>query len=86
MVSLEVVFAAEEERELRQNGYYHELNYDLNLNKLDFIKYRNEWAAMAAYDKKIYEQQLLDEKTRNTQLYFLLFRNVDIYRRIICFI
>ena len=44
--------AAEEKRELRQKGYYHELNNDLNLNKLDFIKYRNEWAAMAAYDKK----------------------------------
>ena len=41
---------------------------------------------MAAYDKKIYEQQLLDEKTRNTLLNFLLFRNVDIYRRIIYFI
>ena len=38
------------------------------MNKLDFKKYGNEWAAMAAYDKKIYEQQLLDEKIRNTQL------------------
>ena len=86
MASLEAEIATEEKRELRQKGYYHELNNDLNLNKLDFIKYRNEWAAITAYDKKIYEQQLLDEKIRNTLLNFLLFRSVDIYRRIICFI
>ena len=68
LAALEAELAAEEERELREKGYYHELNNDLNLNKLDFKKYGNEWAAMAAYDKKIYEQQLLDEKIRNTQL------------------
>ena len=68
LAALEKELAAEEERELREKGYYHELNNDLNLNKLDFKKYGNEWAAMAAYDKKIYEQQLLDEKIRNRQL------------------
>ena len=68
LAALEAELAAEEEKELREKGYYHELNNDLNLNKLDFKKYGNEWAAMAAYDKKIYEQQLLDEKIRNTQL------------------
>ena len=68
LAALEAELAAEEERELREKGYYHELNNDLNLNKLDFKKYGNEWAAMAAYDKKIYEQQLLDEKIRITQL------------------
>ena len=68
LAALEKELAAEEERELREKGYYHELNNDLNLNKLNFKKYGNEWAAMAAYDKKIYEQQLLDEKIRNRQL------------------
>ena len=68
LAALEAELAAEEERELREKGYYHPLNNDLNLKKLDFKKYGNEWAAMAAYDKKIYEQQLLDEKIRNTQL------------------
>ena len=68
LAALEKELAAEEERELREKGYYHELNNDLNLNKLDFKKYGNEWAAMAAYDKKIYEQQILDEKIRNRQL------------------
>ena len=67
LAALEAELAAEEEQELREKGYYHELNNDLNLNKLDFKKYGNEWAAMAAYDKKIYEQQLLDEKIRNAQ-------------------
>ena len=66
LAALEAELAAEEERELREKGYYHELNNDLK--KIDFKKYGNEWAAMAAYDKKIYEQQLLDEKIRNTQL------------------
>ena len=37
------------------------------LKKIDFKKYGNEWAAMAAYDKKIYEQQLIDEKIRSKQ-------------------
>ena len=68
LAALEAELAAEEEKELREKGYYHELNNDLNLNKLDFKKYGNEWATMAAYDKKIYEQQLLDEKIRNAQL------------------
>ena len=68
LAALEAELAAVEERELREKGYYHELNNDLNLKKLDLKKYGNEWAAMAAYDKKIYEQQLLDEKIRNTQL------------------
>ena len=67
LAALEAELAAEEEQELREKGYYHELNNDLNLNKLDFKKYGNEWAAMAAYDKKIYEQQILDEKIRNAQ-------------------
>jgi len=66
LAALEAELAAEEERELREKGYYHELNNDLK--KIDFKKYGNEWAAMAAYDKKIYEQQLLDERIRNTQL------------------
>ena len=68
LAALEKELAEEEERELREKGYYHEMNNDLNLNKLDFKKYGNEWAAMAAYDRKLYEQQILDEKVRNTQL------------------
>ena len=68
LAALEKELAEEEERELREKGYYHPLNNDLSLKNLDFKKYGNEWAAMAAYDKKIYEQQLLDERIRNTQL------------------
>ena len=68
LAALEKELAEEEERELRESGYYHEINNDLNLNKLDFKKYGNEWAAMAAYDRKLYEQQILDEKVRKTQL------------------
>ena len=66
LAALEKELAEEEERELREKGYYHEMNNDLK--KIDFKKYGNEWAAMAAYDKKIYEQQLLDEKIRIAQL------------------
>ena len=43
------------------------INYKYQLKKIDFKKYGNEWAAMAAYDKKLYEQQLLDERIRTTQ-------------------
>ena len=68
LAALEKELAEEEERELREKGFYHPLNNDLSLKKLDMKKYGNEWAAMAAYDKKIYEQQLLDERIRNTQL------------------
>ena len=66
LAALEAELAAEEEREIRESGYYHEMNNDLK--KIDFKKYGNEWAAMAAYDKMLYEQQILDEKMRNTQL------------------
>ena len=66
LAALEAELAAEEEREMRESGYYHEINNDLK--KIDFKKYGNEWAAMAAYDKMLYEQQILDEKMRNTQL------------------
>ena len=65
--SLETELAAEEERELREKGYYSEMNNHLKLKKIDFKKYGNEWAAMAAYDKIIYEQQILDEKIRSAQ-------------------
>ena len=65
--SLETELAAEEERELREKGYYSEMNNHLKLKKIDFKKYGNEWAAMAAYDKMIYEQQILDEKIRSAQ-------------------
>ena len=65
LADLEAELAAEEEREMRESGYYHELNNDLK--KIDFRKYGNEWAAMAAYDKMLYEQQMLDEKIRNRQ-------------------
>ena len=65
--ALETELAAEEERELREKGYYNEMNTHLQLKKIDFKKYGNEWAAMAAYDKMIYEQQLLDERIRSTQ-------------------
>ena len=67
LAALEKELAEEEARELRENGYY-QLNNDIKLDKLDFKKYGNEWAAMAAYDKKIYEQQLLEEKIRSAQL------------------
>ena len=65
--SLETELAAEEERELREKGYYSEMNNHLKQKKIDFKKYGNEWAAMAAYDKMIYEQQILDEKIRSAQ-------------------
>ena len=65
--ALETELAAEEERELREKGYYSEMNNHLKLKKIDFKKYGNEWAAMAAYDKMIYEQQILDEKIRSAQ-------------------
>ena len=65
--SLETELAAEEERELREKGYYSEMNNHLKLKNIDFKKYGNEWAAMAAYDKMIYEQQILDEKIRSAQ-------------------
>jgi len=67
LAELEAEFAAEQEREWREKGYYSELNPHYQLKKIDFKKYGNEWAAMAAYDKKIYEQQLIDEKIRNRQ-------------------
>ena len=67
LAALEKELAEEEAKELRENGYY-QMNNDIKLDKLDFKKYGNEWAAMAAYDKKIYEQQLEDEKIRNAQL------------------
>lgn len=67
MAALEKELAEEEAKELRENGYY-QMNDDIKLDKLDFKKYGNEWAAMAAYDKKIYEQQLLEEKIRSAQL------------------
>ena len=37
------------------------------MKKIDFKKYGNEWAAMAAYDKKMYEQGLIDERIRSKQ-------------------
>jgi len=67
LAELEAEFAAEQEREWREKGYYSELNPHYQLKKIDFKKYGNEWAAMAAYDKKIYEQQLIDEKIRQKQ-------------------
>ena len=67
LAQLEAELKAEEERELQEKGYYHPINYKYQLKKIDFKKYGNEWAAMAAYDKKLYEQQLLDERIRITQ-------------------
>ena len=67
LAELEAELAAEQEREWREKGYYSELNPHYMLKKIDFKKYGNEWAAMAAYDKKIYEQQLIDEKIRSKQ-------------------
>ena len=67
LAELEAELAAEQEREWREKGYYSELNPHYQLKKIDFKKYGNEWAAMAAYDKKIYEQQLIDEKIRQKQ-------------------
>ena len=55
MAALEAELAEEEERELREKGYYSEMNQNLKLKKINFKKYGNEWAAMAAYDKMIYE-------------------------------
>ena len=67
LAQLEAELKTEEERELQEKGYYHPINYKYQLKKIDFKKYGNEWAAMAAYDKKLYEQQLLDERIRTTQ-------------------
>ena len=67
LAQLEAELKAEEERELQEKGYYHPINYKYQLKKIDFKKYGNEWAAMAAYDKKLYEQELLDERIRTTQ-------------------
>ena len=66
LAALEAEAAAFKEKELREKGYYNELNNDLK--KIDFKKYGNEWAAMAAYDKKIFDQQKIDESIRKTQL------------------
>ena len=66
--ALEAELAAEEEKENRAKGYYNPVtNIHYKLKQIDFKKYGNEWAAMAAYDKKIYDQQLLDERIRSTQ-------------------
>ena len=67
LAALEAELAEEEERELREKGYYSEMNQNLKLKKINFKKYGNEWAAMAAYDKMIYEEQLKDERIRNQQ-------------------
>ena len=67
LAALEAELAAENEREYRASGYYSETNPHYMLKKIDFKKYGNEWAAMAAYDKKIYEEQLADERIRLTQ-------------------
>ena len=68
LAALEAELAAEEEKENRAKGYYNPVtNIHYKLKQIDFKKYGNEWAAMAAYDKKIYEQQLLDERIRSTQ-------------------
>jgi hypothetical protein len=68
LAALEAELAAEEEKENRAKGYYNPVtNIHYKLKQIDFKKYGNEWAAMAAYDKKIYDQQLLDERIRSTQ-------------------
>ena len=68
LAALEKELAEEEEKEKIAKGYYNTVtNPQYKLKQIDFKKYGNEWAAMAAYDKKIYEQQLLDERIRTTQ-------------------
>ena len=68
LAALEKELAEEEEKELIAKGYYNTTtNPHYKLKQIDFKKYGNEWAAMAAYDKKIYEQQLMDERIRTTQ-------------------
>ena len=68
LAALEKELAEEEEKELIAKGYYNTTtNPHYKLKQIDFKKYGNEWAAMAAYDKKIYEQQLMDERKRNNK-------------------
>ena len=68
LAALEAELAAEEEKEFREKGYYNPTtNIHYKLKQIDFKKYGNEWAAMAAYDKKMYDQQLIDERIRSTQ-------------------
>ena len=67
LAALEAELAAEQEKEFREKGYYSELNPHYTLKKINFKKYGNEWAAMAAYDKKMYEQGLIDERIRSKQ-------------------
>mgnify|MGYP007070193799 FL=1 len=67
LAALEAELAAEQEKEFLEKGYYSELNPHYTLKKIDFKKYGNEWAAMAAYDKKMYEQGLIDERIRSKQ-------------------
>ena len=66
LAALESELAQEEEKELRGKGFYRETSN--KLKKINYKKYGDEWAAMALYDKKLYEQQILDEKIRNVQL------------------
>ena len=66
LAALESELAQEEEKELREKGFYRETSN--KLKKINYKKYGDEWAAMALYDKKLYEQQILDEKIRNVQL------------------
>ena len=66
LAALESELAQEEEKELREKGFYRETSN--KLKKINYKKYGDEWAAIALYDKKLYEQQILDEKIRNVQL------------------
>ena len=62
LADLEKQLREVEEQEARENGYNFYNDYQNKLKRIDFSSKGNEWAAMAEYDKKIYEQQLKNEK------------------------
>ena len=56
LAELEAEFAAEEEKTKK------------NYPRLDFSNEGDEWAAMAKYNRKIYEKQIQDEKIRDKEM------------------
>ena len=62
LADLEKELAEIEEREARESGYYFYNDYQNKLKRIDFSSKGNEWAAMAEYDRRLYEQQLKNER------------------------
>ena len=58
----------EELAELEAEFALEEKNKKKEYKKLDFSDQGDEWAAMAKYNRKLYEQQIIDEKMRDNEL------------------